>query len=72
MDESTGMQVGCGGFDLLSRLGHGDQLHKEARVVIERLHSALEDIASGELGINLCVKVAKKALGARHSSGEQR
>lgn len=30
---------------------------------IETLRSALEDIASGELGINLCIKYAKKALG---------
>jgi hypothetical protein len=34
---NDGMQVGSGGFDLLSRLGHGDDLHKQARAEIERL-----------------------------------
>jgi hypothetical protein len=29
---------------------------------IERLRSTLEDIASGELGVNLCIKYAKKAV----------
>jgi hypothetical protein len=28
-----------------------------------RLRAALEHIASGELGVNLCVKTAKQALG---------
>lgn len=37
MTKNDGMQVGGGGFDLLSRLGHGDSLHKEARAEIERL-----------------------------------
>lgn len=32
---------------------------------VEALRKALQDIASGELGVNLCVKVAQAALAAR-------
>lgn len=32
------------------------------RAKIERLRESLDDIASGELGLNICIKVAKKAL----------
>lgn len=35
-------QVGGGGFDLLSRLGHGDSLHREARIEIEELRRNLD------------------------------
>jgi hypothetical protein len=41
---NDGMQVGSGGFDLLSRLGHGDDLHKQARAEIERLKDALKRV----------------------------
>ena len=37
--------------------------HVGAGMVEDRLRAALEHIASGELGVNLCVKTAKQALG---------
>ncbi len=40
----------------------GDAVVVECLDEIERLRIALEDIASGEIGINLCIKVAKRAL----------
>jgi len=34
----------------------------DAAEEISKLRAALEDIASGEMGINICIKVAKQVL----------
>jgi hypothetical protein len=34
----------------------------DAVAEIERLRTVLEDIASGELGVNVCIRAAKQAL----------
>jgi hypothetical protein len=61
--------------DLVARLNaldeaitHGHTLFvgstaKEAAEEIKRLRDALSDIASGEMGLNVCIKLAKKTLG---------
>lgn len=37
----------------------------------EQLRKTLEDIASGELGINLCIRYAKKTLASSSNSGAE-
>jgi hypothetical protein len=57
--------------------GNADEAdeHSEVKLLrsaihrIAELESTLTDIASGELGVNLCIKYAKKALGST-ASGE--
>ena len=46
----------------IRQLMKADNLMEEQARVIEGLRGALEDIASGELGINVAIKHAKKAL----------
>jgi len=59
--------------------GNADEAddHSEVKLLrsamrrIEELESVMADIASGELGVNLCIKYAKKSMDSAGSGGSE-
>jgi hypothetical protein len=68
-NQNDGMQVGGGGFDLLSRLGHGDDLHKRARAEIKLLRDQRDSNLAKEVEkveqLHAAVKTAQELAATR-------